>query len=446
MTAGAKAAPSEARPASSKARRRLTILAWQIAITLAGLALVELGVRAALRISGEPYNRAKLRGEVAHLQSTNQDFVPRPDRDRAPGTKSNPGAEQSLHPYLGWEIADGYRMLTDEYRWLHSPESASAFTILLLGGSVCDIFDNEEYGIGPLRQLLKADPRLAQRDLHFLRFGRGGFKEPQQVNYLVFLLSLGFKPDVVIDIDGFNEVALGNNNFSEGSHPACPSASHWAQLATWGASDRDALDMVAEIRATQRAIDRWCALFFDWKLDRSCVLGTLAHRRLLALLGEVRQEFRAYSKHLSERPSPTTKLGLEGGEEAAVEASVEDWMESSRTASDICRARGILYLQFLQPTLHDKGSKTLTKTEIEKGGMLETWRRGVELGYPRLRERGQELKKLGVNFIDLSMIFKDRTDDIYFDGCHFAGEGNQIMAEHIAKELLQRLPSAKGDR
>jgi hypothetical protein len=438
-----KDATRDVRAMPSRGRRHLRIFVWQIAIAAVGIALVEIGLRVALRVSGDTYNRAELRGEVGRLMSTNQDFVPRPERDPTAGTKSSPGVEQSLHPYLGWEIADGYRMLDDEYRWMRSPQSAGVFTILLLGGSVCDIFDNEEYGVGPLRRLLKADPRLAERELHFLRFGRGGFKEPQQVNYLVLLLSLGFRLDVVIDIDGFNEVALGNNNFSEGSHPVYPSASHWAQLATWGANDRAALDMVAEIRATQHAIDRWCALFFDWKLERSCLAGTLVHRRILALIAELRREFHAYSEHLSAQPSPTTRLGLEGGEAAAVEASVKDWMECSRTASDICRARGILYLQFLQPTLHDAGSKTPTKTELEKGGLVDTWRRGVELGYPMMRQRGEELKKLGVNFIDLSMIFKDRTDDIYFDACHFAGEGNQIMAEHIAQELLRRLPPSE---
>jgi len=258
----------------------------------------------------------------------------------------------------------------------------------------------------------------------------------------VLLLSLGFKPDVVIDIDGFNEVALGNDNWSEGSHPVYPWASHWQQLVTWGASDRDALDIVAEIRATQHAIDRWCKFFFDCGVDHSCLAGTLVHRRILALIAEVRNEFGAYASRLSSIPNPTKEMRVEGGEQAAVEASVEDWMECSRTMSDICRARGILYLHCLQPTLHDKGSKTPTKTEIEKGGLLDTWRRGVEIGYPLMRKRGAELAKLGVNFIDLSRIFADRTDDIYFDACHFAGEGNRIMAEHIAKELLARLPAA----
>jgi hypothetical protein len=433
----------EDHPTPRAAHRGLRIVAWQIAIAIAGLVLVEIGMRLYLRISGEPYNRAALRGEVAHLASLNQDFVPRPDGAKNLSPTDNPGAERSLHPYVGWEIADGYRMLANEYAWMRSPESAGALKILMLGGSVTDIFDNDEYGIGPLTKLLKADPRLANREIHFFRFGRGGFKQPQQVNYIVFLLSLGMIPDVVIDIDGFNEVALGNNNLSEGSHPAYPSASHWAQLATWGTSDRNALDMVAEIRSTQHAIDRWCGLFSTWHLDRSCLLGKLALRRLLALRNELVQQFRAYSNYLSRRPSPASTLGLEGGEKAAVEASVLDWMECSRTASDICRARGILYLHFLQPTLHDKGSKTLTPKEIEQGGMLETWKRGVELGYPLMRAKGEELKKLGVNFIDLSQIFKDRKDDIYFDACHFATTGNEILAAHIAQELLARLPEAK---
>jgi hypothetical protein len=423
-----------------KPRRLARVFLWQLAVVLAGLVLLELGLRLYSRMSGEPFNRAAARGEVARLASLNQDFVPRPNAAKELSPADNPGAERSLHPYVGWEIADGYRILADEYRWMRSQDSAGAFTVLVLGGSVADIFDQDQYGIGPLRRLLKSDPKLADREIHFLRFGRGGFKQPQQVNYLVFLLSLGFRIDVVVEIDGFNEVALGNNNLHEGSHPAYPSASHWAQLASWGTSDRVALDKVAEIRETQRAIESWCRYFTRWHLDRSCIVCKLALRRMHALRTELEREFRAYAKYLGERPSPTSSLGLQGGEEAAVEASVLDWAECSRTASDLCRARGILYLQFLQPTLHDKGSKTLTKREIDQGGMLETWRRGVELGYPLMRAKGPELKKLGVDFIDLSLIFKDRTDDIYFDACHFATEGNEILARHIAQELLARLP------
>ena len=73
--------------------------------------------------------------------------------------------------------------------------------------------------------------RLGGRGRCSLLCARGGYKEPQQVNALVLLFALGFEPDVVIDIDGFNEVALGNNNQSLGFHPAFPSASHWSHLA-----------------------------------------------------------------------------------------------------------------------------------------------------------------------------------------------------------------------
>ncbi len=431
---------NDARP-DRRARRLARIVAWQVGVVIAGLALVEIGMRLYLRIGGEPYNRAAARGEVARLASLNQDFVPRPNAAKELSPPDNPGAERSLHPYVGWEIADGYRILANEYQWTRSPDSRHALTVLVLGGSVADIFDQEEYGIGPLRRLLKSDPRLADREIHFLKFGRGGFKQPQQVNYLVFLLSLGFRIDVVIELDGFNEVALGNNNLHEGAHPAYPSAAHWAQLASWGTSDRTALDMVAEIRETQHAIDDGCTRFASWQLDRSCIVCKLALARMRTLRSRLETQFRAYAKYLGERPSPASSLGLQGGEEAAIEASVLDWAECSRTESDICRARGILYLHFLQPTLHDKGSKTLTPKEIAQGGMLETWLHGVEIGYPMLRAKGEELKKLGVNFIDLSLIFKDRTGDIYFDACHFATEGNEILARNIARELLARLPA-----
>ena len=50
-----------------------------------------------------------------------------------------------------------------------------------------------------------------------------------------------------------------------------------------------------------------------------------------------------------------------------VKACVKSWKESSRALADLCRARGITYEQFLQPTMVDEGSKPLTELEKKKG-------------------------------------------------------------------------------
>jgi hypothetical protein len=279
-----------------------------------------------------------------------------------------------------------------------------------------------------------------------LDFARSGFKEPQQLNFVFYLLGLGLKPDVVLNIDGFNEVALGCDNGASGSHPAYPSTQHWSNLVFWTTSDREALDRVIEMRTTQNALESWGDLFVKWRLERSCLLGKLALRRMYELRRTNLEQSEHYAQYLADTRNPTAMHGpslksasREDGTRATVEASVECWKQCSRSLSDICRARGIVYLHVLQPTLHDTGSKPLSAHEIEHGKASEAWITGVHLGYPRLREEGRELARLGVDFVDASMIFEKRSVDLYFDCCHFGNSGFELLTQTIAPELARRL-------
>jgi hypothetical protein len=431
---------SDPQATTPRARRWRRIVAVQIVLVIFGLGALEIGARAWFWIRHETYDAAETRRQVLHLLDVNRDFVPRAEHDEDAAPK-DPDQDRVLHPYLGWEMVQGNQLLDDEFNWLHSPASSDATQILIVGGSVAAGFSLELMGRGRLAEIVHADPRLAGRKLHFMTFARGGFKEPQQINAVNFLLGLGFDPRVVINIDGFNEVALGNNNWAEGSHPAYPSAAHWAHLAVWGSSDSEALDKVTAIRDSQRSIEQWGSFILAWRLDRSCVLGKLALHRMYRLRHDIVDEFTAYGKYLAERQNSTSMHGpaLAGGEMDAVKASVECWKESSRTLSDICRARGIIYLHVLQPTLFDAGSKPLTAKEIANGKADDTWKHGVQLGYPLLRQEGEELRRLGVDFIDATQIFAKRADELYYDCCHFVRAGHELLAEKIGPELVARM-------
>jgi hypothetical protein len=426
------------------ARRWLGIVAWQIAFVVGGFVLLELGARAYLLVRGTPYDPESTRQEVDDAMTLNGAWLPGiggnmrlDDGDRAPHAE--------IHPYLGWEMDEGCSSYAAEYRRLRSGAHAGEVRVLFVGGSVAALFAREGGGLRELDRLLRADARLAGREIHYMNFARGGYKEPQQVNALVLLFALGFEPDVVIDIDGFNEVALGNNNQSLGFHPAFPSASHWSHLAAWGAGDRKVLDMVAAIRGTQRAIDAWGEGVARWRLDLCCVFGKVALKRMRRLRRIVVDQFNAYSRYVAERSHGEARQGpeLDGGEVAAVEASVECWQQCSRSMSDLCRARDIGYVQVLQPTLHDAGSKPLTPNEIEVGQAVETWVRGVQRGYPLLRAKGEALRREGVRFIDASMLFKERSDEIYYDCCHYVHDGNVLLARAIAPEVIAQLAARR---
>jgi hypothetical protein len=92
----------------------------------------------------------------------------------------------------------------------------------------------------------------------------------------------------------------------------------------------------------------------------------------------------------------------------------------------------------LQPTLFDTGSKPLRSIEIEKAELTHiSWKECVRTGYPLLREAGQQLLMAGVKFCDTSMVFATEESPLYYDACHFSGEGNRILADALADAILQ---------
>ena len=51
----------------------------------------------------------------------------------------------------------------------------------------------------------------------------GGFKQPQMLAALAYLMALGQRFDVVVELDGFNDVALSfSENKYKGTFPAYP--------------------------------------------------------------------------------------------------------------------------------------------------------------------------------------------------------------------------------
>jgi len=58
-----------------------------------------------------------------------------------------------------------------------------------------------------------------------LCFSHEGYKQPQQLLVLSYFLSIGQPFDMVMNIDGFNEVALGGINDRYGWTFRCPATS-----------------------------------------------------------------------------------------------------------------------------------------------------------------------------------------------------------------------------
>ncbi len=436
--------PHDPRPPARTPRRWRRILALQALVLLVGLSAVEGVGRIVLWARGHPWSATEAREMLLRLRSENQAFDARATMDWSQAVKDDPARARHLHPFFAWETGKRDTQIDEELNYRRLAKGQPVYNLLILGGSVAEIFSVEELGIDPLREVLMADPRFQGKQLHVMPFARGGGKQPQQINRLIFLISMGLVPDGVIELDGFNEVALGNKNATVGVHPLFPSIVHWVYFARAGASDRKGLDMLLDLRAAQQQVDTACDRALSWHLDQSAVLGTLVLRRARALKSEVGAAQEASTRYLTALSSDVVSgPEFKGSALEAAGASVRCWLQSSLTLQDICRARSIHYIHVLQPTLHDAGSKTLTEKEIAGSTIDPAWKEGVQRGYPLLRLAGKWLRDHNVNFFDATQVFADVHEDIYYDGCHFGKAGNRILAQRIGRAFLDTLPAAK---
>ncbi|HXU30632.1 MAG TPA: hypothetical protein VN851_08665 [Thermoanaerobaculia bacterium] len=313
----------------------------------------------------------------------------------------------------------------------------------IFGGSVSLWFSI--HGIDALSEELAKVPELKGRQLIFVRTGLGGFKQPQQLMALTYLLALGAHFDMVINLDGFNEVALPpSSSIPLGYFPYFPY--DWPVLI--GAiGDPTRLRLVGEVTYLETRRSRQAQIFslpglrhsvfanLVWKLLDLRLAGRILADQIE--LGKAAQPAgdaasRPYAANGPTRSYPNT--------DAMYQEFAEVWMRSSVEMSQLCAARGIRYFHFLQPNQYLPDSKPFGAEEKKiaflAGSVFEP---AVRTGYPKLREEGRALAARGIAFEDMSRVFAAIDKPLYIDSCcHFNPEGNVILAHRIGESIRRR--------
>jgi hypothetical protein len=412
-----------------------------VASAVVMLLTIEAGHRVWLAAAGTPYDAEATAQEIEGVAALLQGELPVPE-DAPPASSPIAGEKDIVHPYFGIDFSARVKELTTDAAYFAGPESAENLDVVLLGGSVAAIFG--DLGAAPLRFVLEGDPRLRGKRLRISNQGRGGFKQPQQALVLAFVLGLGWKPDVVVNLDGFNEVALTMENASYEVFPGYPVATEWGPVVFKDADNAalTALRAAAERRRAESG--RFAASVKAWRLERCSILGTFALARLRRWAFERAADTQRYLRITFEGKRTVERQGpaFDASDEAVSEVAVKLWSECSRSIAAMCKARGIPYVHALQPTLLDAGSKRLTADEARYGAGPATYVKGVSRGYPRLRQEGERLKSEGVAFLDLSMAFQSIAEPVYVDVCHYNFLGNRVLAEAIGGAILEALTPA----
>ncbi|MDA8018737.1 MAG: hypothetical protein MPN21_14945 [Thermoanaerobaculia bacterium] len=288
--------------------------------------------------------------------------------------------------------------------------------------------------------------QLEERDVGRVRLvngAAGGFKQPQQLMVFSQMLLLGVPFDVVVNLDGLNEIRTGSFDASDGYHPLFPSRSQYLKGLAFsaGAASRSEIELAGGVIRAQRLADTWrLSLAGRRWLQRSHLVRALVGSRIRMLEAEARNlEFQ-----MQRLPSGSEKYVAELGDPCLSSSSTacmsligDIWKRSSLAMAAIAHSEGIAYYHFLQPNQYVEGSKPFTDEE-RRIALRETSLNAevVRVGYPVLRERGLEIKSRGVSFFDLTGVYLGREETIYRDSCcHVNWQGNQILGAAIGERI-----------
>ena len=358
------------------------------------------------------------------------------------------------HPYLGYAIpatdippvvrAEKEPMITYGFHHgalVRAPQK-DAIVVGSFGGSVAYHLARNEAAIEALEETLQTHPDYAGKRIIISGAAVQGFKQPHQLMSLSYLLSLGAHFDVILLLDGFNEVALAHKeNINAGVSAHYPR--QWAVRASFLNLDPRMRLIIADMLEIEERRKR---------LHDTYAMAPLRYSSTVRLLWNVLDGYAAWLEQRYERRMQVLEnLAHKGfGSTGPLQIYAEKhdvyteltriWEDSARIMHMLSNAIGARFVHVLQPNQYVEGSKPLSKEEQTNTIYRPDhyYAKGVRAGYPMLKEAGTRLQADGIEFHDLTMLFKEHSKTLYIDSCcHVNEEGNILLGRGIGNAMLQ---------
>ncbi|NDY56808.1 hypothetical protein G3N56_08635 [Desulfovibrio sulfodismutans] len=350
-----------------------------------------------------------------------------------------------LHPYMGFVYDATYNAAVGPYGFVGDDIVAEVadgnYNVVVTGGSVAGNFYVMEFY--ELKKRLQAIPALAGKKINMACIATAGYKQPQQLLSVAYLLSLGARIDLLVNIDGFNEMVIPlTENQPEGISVFYPTM--WKDLTDdlGDSRQRILIGELSLVDAARTTLAKWFSWpGIDWSMTANLTWFLLDN----VLSGQAREKVNEL-----ERTSGALKVFQKGppdrGDRDAVQERLADaWGTSSRLLGELAKSGEFAYVHVLQPNQYVPGSKPLSENEKKIAisptpGMAET----TAQGYERLAQRIADIEQAQIPFLDATMIFQNVTEDVYFDTCcHFNKLGNDILLDAIMGFLGKTVYSPK---
>lgn len=314
------------------------------------------------------------------------------------------------------------------------------FVVGIFGGSVGMWFC--QVGVPRLVERLAAHPFFRNREIVPLCFSYSGYKQPQLALVLAYFLSIGQSFDLVVNIDGFNDVALAPLNDARGLDISMPSVQHMeglVNLVSRSTLTPDKLDaLAAAFRHRVRLID------VSGRIERNRVaaIDLVLHAWYRWTIGRYERALARYDA-LPSSPEAnalielTPRVAPRNADRLYADIGTQ-WARSSVLMKEMLEQRGAAYVHLLQPNQYYTQRRF---TDAEAARALtdrSPYKRGVEQGYPVLQAAARSvLQPGGVSFFDATGVLDGEPAPVYLDDCcHYTLVGNRLLADFVAASIL----------
>ena len=383
------------------------------------------------------------------------------------GTNVNDNVLFQIHPYFGYvqkptlDFRFPYSTVVhhpnnwgfdSEHDYPFKRQNEKQFIIGIFGGSVAQSVAMFELEHRNLTRILQQLPYLKDKEIIILSFTVGAYKQPQQLLILNYFLSLGQELDLVINIDGFNDIALSYLNHQNGIDTSMPNylvIMPLVDLANKNLTTEE-MGLAAEISNDKLKLSSADEGLKSCRLASSYVLRWLHLRLLTRKYNRDVQRFNALIQ-AKVRDDSSSLVRIYGKNSALSEAAVLEGIASMWATSSLLMKAGLdsknsLYFHVLQPNQYHQTGRRFGEAEqkIAFGG-ASAYREGVIKGYPVLLSKTPLLRAANENFFDATRIFDQTPEAVYSDNCcHYNQAGNQLFAEYIAKSIVEVLAKQPG--
>ncbi len=376
-----------------------------------------------------PYDRAKIIERLNTVTSAN---------DSISNSTQEKGITQYyvLHPYLGYVEGHGTHSYTNEHGLLGNialpSKKENTINVCLLGGSVGQIL----FELSSKTLQAELEKKWNKKvDIYCLALG--GYKQPQHLLALNYYLFLGAQFDVVINIDGFNEVVLsGVDNYAHGVYPYFPRLwSEFSQKSLSLGQTKAYSDLFLARKSQLNLAQKFN--HFPFNKSNFCLIlwGSLdakKGREINGLYQTLKNQLQT-NNFQSTGPKITYP-----NKQVFYQDQAARWKQASMQIQALANQFHFQYYHFLQPNQYVENSKEFSDEEKNLFSLDKPhiYRTSVKEGYPYLQKEGAELVKKNIHFIDLTPVFKSYKESIYSDDCcHYNQSGNDIIARKMVESV-----------